>query len=650
MGTAEDTLRARGYRRAWVVDTEYRSFGNRPQARCLCALDILSGDRCEVWLADKINPPCPFVMTADECFIFFAADADIGLFLPLGWKIPRHVIDVRVEFMRIRNGREPLEPPKGGNPDIAAEKEAKADKRRRKKPGPFSLSRVAHHYRVPFVSDEEKGEFRDLAMRPGIYYSPAEQVGMIGYCCGDVDGTVEVARRLWSEAGLPDSRTFNQALIRGFYMAAAAWVRHVGIPIDLPLYRRFSMNAVSLRATYIAANTGRFNVYENGHFSHDKFEIWLDDNGLLARWPRTSTGKFTTSGKTLERAIDRIADKHLHETVEGLMKFWATADLLEGIGSSFNTAGEIEEDEDKAKGLHICPDWRSRASMFPFGTKTGRNAPRGRAFMFTNPAWMRFLIVPPKGRALAYLDWRAQELRIAAILSGDPALIELCEREDPYMELVVRLGLAPPGATQDTHPKERKIGKVLTLAMLYGAGPGVLMSRTGMSRSQAVDLLARQRTTFPVFFAWSDTFAKRGLAAAPLYSPLGWRFWPMYWKKDEDGEYELPDRTCRNYPVQSCAADIMRITAILMLLSGVRINAIVHDAFMVEDSEADIDRTAKLARRLMRLATRIVIGKPIPVSCDITKSGERFFDKDGEADFQMLLAMLEDAERSRKAA
>ena len=67
----------------------------------------------------------------------------------------------------------------------------------------------------------------------------------------------------------------------------------------------------------------------------------------------------------------------------------------------FNEAGEIEEDEDKAKGLLIGADGRNHAAVFPFGTKTSRNAPRGRAFLFTNPAWMRFLIRPEKGRAVA---------------------------------------------------------------------------------------------------------------------------------------------------------------------------------------------------------------------------------------------------------
>jgi hypothetical protein len=644
LGAIEDALRVKGYRRAWVVDTEYRSFGNQPQARCLCGLDILSGEKIELWLADKVNTPCPFAMAADECFIFFAADADVGVFIAQGWPVPRHVIDVRVEFMRIRNGLPPLSPYDGGDPDIAAEKEAKAGKKLRKKAGKFSLARVAHHYGIPFISDEEKGDFRDLAMRPGRVFSNSEKAGMLDYCHGDVAATAEAARRMWEEAGLSNPHILNQALIRGFYMSVAAHVRHVGLPLDMPLYRRFSAQAGTLRSSHIAAHAERFDVYEKGHFNFEKFEAWLADENLLAAWPRTRTGRLATSGKKLERIDDK--------RVKALLKFMTTVDLLEGIGSSFTGAGAIEQDDGKAKGLHLCPDGRSRAALFPFSTKTSRNAPRGRAFVFTNPGWMRFLVVPPLGRALVYLDWRAQELRIAAVLSKDPALLALCEGEDPYMELVYFLGIVTPNAPVEERKAARKIGKVLTLAMLYGAGISTIAGKAKISRARAADLLARQRVSFPVFFAWSDNFARRGLSASPLWSPLGWRFWPVYWKTDDSGGRALPDRTCRNFPVQSAGADIMRIAAILLFLAGILINAIVHDAFVVEAASEDIDRVAKKARRIMRLATRIVIGKSIPVKCDITCSGERFDpDDEGAAkDFETLLTMLEEAERRRKVA
>jgi hypothetical protein len=459
MGDMEDALRAKGFRRAWVVDTEYCPFDNHPRPRCLCAVNLLSGERREVWLAGVQRPLCPFEMARDELFIFFAADADIGVFLSCDWTIPRHVLDPRVEFMRIRNGLAPLPPYDGGDADIAAEKDAKKDKKRRKKPGKFSLSRIARYFDIPFIDDGAKGEFRDLAMRIEDGFADVEQHALIGYCRGDVDATAEVLRRIWGEAGLSDPRTLDQALFRGFYMAVSAWVTYVGIPINMALYRRFSLRGPALRSVFIAAHVDQFDVYENGSFNFEKFAAFLDANGLLHKWPRTPKGQLAKSGVVLKRLARE------HDIIEKLMSFLAIVDLLEGISTSFNQTGEIEWDRDKAKGLQICPDGRSRAALFPFGTLTSRNALAGGS-LFIHPAWMRFLIKAPKGKFLLYCDWAAQELRIAAIRSGDLALLTLCGREDPYIELAIPLGLAPLGATKKTHPRERKIGKVLTLAML----------------------------------------------------------------------------------------------------------------------------------------------------------------------------------------
>jgi hypothetical protein len=48
------------------------------------------------------------------------------------------------------------------------------------------------------------------------------------------------------------------------------------------------------------------------------------------------------------------------------------------------------------------------------------------------------LIRPGPGKALAYLDWSAEEIAIAAVLSSDPQLLKVVREGDPY------LGFAPP--------------------------------------------------------------------------------------------------------------------------------------------------------------------------------------------------------------
>jgi hypothetical protein len=236
---------------------------------------------------------------------------------------------------------------------------------------------------------------------------------LIFYCRGDLDATASALCAIWVEAGLSDPKTFDQAIFRGYSMCAYAWVEHLGIPIDLPLYRRLSAAAPALCDMIIAEHVKGFDVYEKGSFNHDKFAIWLDDRGLLAGWPRTSTDKFATSDEVFKQVTESLVDdEQLRAQVEGLAKLLANIELLEGVSSSFDATGQIVWGDD-AKGLQICPDGRSRASLIPFATKTSRPAPGGRVFLFTNSHWMRFLMRPPKGRALLHFDYTAQETHIA---------------------------------------------------------------------------------------------------------------------------------------------------------------------------------------------------------------------------------------------
>ena len=54
----------------------------------------------------------------------------------------------------------------------------------------------------------------------------------------------------------------------------------------------------------------------------------------------------------------------------------------------------------------------------PMWARTGRNQPSGNRFIFGLAKWYRFLIQPPPNRSLLYLDYSAEEIAIAAALSG----------------------------------------------------------------------------------------------------------------------------------------------------------------------------------------------------------------------------------------
>ena len=59
--------------------------------------------------------------------------------------------------------------------------------------------------------------------------------------------------------------------------------------------------------------------------------------------------------------------------------------------------------------LAVGADGRNRLMLSMFGSKTGRNQPSNSRFVFGPSCWLRSLIQPAEGRALAYVDWSAQE-------------------------------------------------------------------------------------------------------------------------------------------------------------------------------------------------------------------------------------------------
>ena len=72
--------------------------------------------------------------------------------------------------------------------------------------------------------------------------------------------------------------------------------------------------------------------------------------------------------------------------------------------------------------IPIGRDGRNRPSLFPFGTATGRNA-QAKSLFNAHASMRSFMKFPPDKIGL-YLDWRTQEVGIAAARSGDAALAE----------------------------------------------------------------------------------------------------------------------------------------------------------------------------------------------------------------------------------
>jgi hypothetical protein len=206
-------------------------------------------------------------------------------------------------------------------------------------------------------------------------------------------------------------------------MVALAAIERAGVPIDADLLGRLQASWPSIRSRLIeAVDPGRYDCYEGGEFRHARFAAMLGRMGIDGAWPRTEkAGRLST-----ERQVFR-AKADMYPSLRGLYELRETL-------ASVNTAA-----------LPVGTDGRHRAAMWSaFGTDTARNAPR--KFVFAPARWIRHVIKPPPGRVLVYSDYSAEEVHVAARLSGDPMMIKAAESGDPYLWFGRETRLAPPDA------------------------------------------------------------------------------------------------------------------------------------------------------------------------------------------------------------
>ena len=122
----------------------------------------------------------------------------------------------------------------------------------------------------------------------------------------------------------------------------------------------------------------------------------------------------------------------------------------------------------------------------------------------------------------AYIDWCQQEFGIAAILSGDEAMIAAYLSGDPYLEFAKQAGAAPPDATKATHGAVRELFKACVLGVQYGMGPLSLARRIGQPPIVGRDLMRAHHETYRKYWAWSDAAVDTAMLGKPLQTVFGW--------------------------------------------------------------------------------------------------------------------------------
>jgi hypothetical protein len=586
----------RDFREVWVHDFEYRAVpGEHVEVHCMVAHELRSGRRLRLW-RDQLQSP-PYSMDSSSLFVSFNAAAELSAHLSLGWPPPIRILDLYQEFKCLTNG---LVLPDGRG-----------------------LLGALSHFGLDAISVAEKDEMRNLAMR-GAPFTDQEKRDLLNYCEQDVIALPKLLGRMWDKVNLP------QALHRGRYMRALAMVEFNGTPIDHDTLLALRENWEAIKLDLIRAVDKDFGVYD-GTSLRSKLLARYARTQSIRNWPLTDVGKLSKSDDTFKRMAQAYPQlQPLRELNYALSKM-----RLEKLAVSQH-------------------DHHNRTPLWAFHTKTSRNAPKASEYIFSPSVWMRFLIRPEPGWAAEYRDYSAQEFAIASVLSDDKDMIRSYQTGDPYIAFGKAIGLLPATADKNSHSKERDRLKLVLLGILYGMQSKSLAAYSGQSDAAAKRILAGHKRLYKQFWQWSDSILEQALLKGRICSCYGWQFrapWKPA-KPDKKKTKGVPIRSIKNWPVQTCAAEMLRLATCLMVEKGVMVCALVHDAVLYTAPADRIEHDSTIVKTAMAEASKIILKDKLELRTD----GKPFFhptrynDKRGEVMWNTVMKVLEKAQQRRQMA
>jgi hypothetical protein len=292
--------------------------------------------------------------------------------------------------------------------------------------------------------------------------------------------------------------------------------------------------------------------------------------------------------------------------------------------------------------LAVGSDGRNRCLLSAFASKTGRNQPSTTRFIFGPSTWLRSLIQPPPGQAVAYCDWSAQELGIAARLSGDRVMQDAYLSGDPYLFLARKAAAVPAGATKKTHPAEREQFKVVSLGVLYGLSAEGIARRLNVPCCQGRELLHMHQQTFRRFWEWSEQVEMEAMLTGRLQTVFGWCVHVPPGLDPSTGRPLANPRSLRNFPMQAHGAEMMRLACCLATERGITVCAPVHDALLVEGPADEIDAVVAATQQAMREASELVLpGFPLRTDAKVVRHPDRYEDERGRRMWAAVTALLD---------
>jgi DNA polymerase I-like protein with 3'-5' exonuclease and polymerase domains len=234
---------------------------------------------------------------------------------------------------------------------------------------------------------------------------------------------------------------------------------------------------------------------------------------------------------------------------------------------------------------------------------------------------MRGFMVFPPGSIGFYLDWRSQEVGVAAALSGDQTLIDDYASGDVYHALARMCGLTDdpdPLRWKKLNRPQRDRMKPLQLGINYGMGVPSLAHGLDRHPLIASEIIERHKRRYSRFWQWRAEMVQAAMLDRRIESVFGW---PLHITHSPN------QRTLYNFPMQSGGAEMLRLATVRLCEAGIVPVMLIHDGILFEETDPE---KIEFAIEIMLNAGRDVCDGLVEIGVDIDQRlehGARYRDK-----------------------
>lgn len=440
------------------------------------------------------------------------------------------------------------------------------------------------------LNAEHKDKMRDIILTEDNALIEANRKEIIEYCKSDASILIPLREALHralmsTEAAYHNAIKEEDKYIRGDAAARAALITQTGYPVDPTAVKNFARAVPNI--------LGDLAVDINRQFPDPPIFVWnksrgaytmkqkpqrdfikSQGEGVTKNWLLTDKGKLSLSLLAWTKAYS-----FSHNYPEGNFP----AQVIRYLKTKQNLNGFLPKPARGSKDRRTFfdfygPDGRARAWLNPYGSQSSRFQPAATGFISLKSAWMRSMIVPPKGFSICGIDYGSEEFLLAALLSGDQRMYEAYKSGDPYFYLAKLAKAVPEDAKKEDYPIERLRFKSTTLGISYLMGKYSL-ARKLTSDTGKIHTPEDAENLIQLFFEVYSDYDQWIKKTQDDYRANGYLRLLDGWIMFGDNPNT---RSVSNCPIQGAGGCILRKAIQLCQSRGLNVIIPLHDALYIE--------------------------------------------------------------------